>query len=436
MLLSEITELAAAPAAGSMDDDVENDDARTVDRKLRDHARRRARDDYELGRLLRRGFIVSVHELGGFASFREYADRVFGFTGRQTEERLRVAEALERLPGLTVKLAQGELCFSVVRELTRVTTEESELAWIDAADGRTAREVERMVSGRSLGDLPDAPAKPEAQLHRLSLKLSAAAYALWQEMHRALVSETGGSVDDDAIVEMMARRVLGGPEDDGRSNYQIGMNVCSDCGRVSQRAGGEHVTVDDAAFEAACCDAQHIGRVDAAAPMRAAQQIPPAVRRAVIARHEHRCAAPGCRHAAFLDLHHTRPRSEGGDHDPELLVPLCSAHHRMAHEGRIVVRGTFAEGFTFEHADGRRYGSPRFDAAQAEALAQAFEALCSRGFRESEARAMIDAARPRVGADVVMPELLHEVLRLAPLPSRLTTVSAVRESVIEYLRVA
>jgi hypothetical protein len=153
MLLSERIDALVSQnphvAWGSIDDDIENEDAPTIDRRLREHAARRARDDYELGRLLRRGFVVRVHVLAGFASFHEYVDRVFGYTGRQTEERLRVAEALERLPGLSVKLAQGELCFSVVRELTRVCTEESELEWIAVAEGRTAREVERMVSGRS-----------------------------------------------------------------------------------------------------------------------------------------------------------------------------------------------------------------------------------------------------------------------------------------------
>jgi hypothetical protein len=410
---------------GSMDD--EREDARRVDRKLRDHARRRARDDYELGLLLRRGFGLRVHELGGFGSFREYAEHVFGFTGRQTEERLRVAEALDRLPGLAVKLAQGELCWSVVRELSRVCTEENELVWIDAAEGRTAREVERMVSGLSAGDGPDTEAPPEAKEHRLSIKVSAATYALWQEAQRALVRETGGSVDEDVLVAMMARRVLegGSQSDPGRSHYQVALNVCERCRTATMRAGGEHVPVDEVSREVAMCDAQHVGRVDGAQPVRAAQKVPPAVRRSVIARHEHRCAVPGCRHAAFLDVHHTHSRAEGGDHDPERLLPLCPAHHRMAHEGRLIVRGSFSSGFTFEHADGRRYGSPQLDAGRADVLAQVFSALCSMGYKEREARTLIDGARTHVGAELEVPAVLYEVLRQAPVP-------VAREECAEY----
>jgi hypothetical protein len=197
---------------------------------------------------------------------------------------------------------------------------------------------------------------------------------------------------------------------------------------VTQRAGAEHVTIEDAAFEAACCDAQHVGNVDASAPPeRASQNVPPAVRRAVLARHEHRCAVPGCRHSVFIDVHHIDLRSEGGDHDPERLIALCGAHHGMVHDGRLIIRGTFSAGFTFEHADGRSYGSPRFDGASADAWAQAFSALCAMGFKQREARAMIDNARPHMRADLGMPDLLREVLRLAP-------VNGVREASAEYVR--
>jgi hypothetical protein len=45
---------------------------------------------------------------------------------------------------------------------------------------------------------------------------------------------------------------------------------------------------------------------------RAHQTIPPAVRRAVLQRDHHRCCVPGCKNAAFLDIHHIQPRSRKG----------------------------------------------------------------------------------------------------------------------------
>jgi hypothetical protein len=38
------------------------------------------------------------------------------------------------------------------------------------------------------------------------------------------------------------------------------------------------------------------------------------------------------------------------------------------------------------------------------------------GYREREARALIDAASPHVGAELEMPAVLYEVLRRAPVP--------------------
>src|SRR5687767_1818734 len=105
-------------------------EAREIDRELRAFAARRAREDCELGVLMRRGFLLCVHEIGGFGSFYEYAERLFGFTRRQTEERLRMAERLEDLPRLNEAFANGELCFSAARELTRVATEENEAEWL------------------------------------------------------------------------------------------------------------------------------------------------------------------------------------------------------------------------------------------------------------------------------------------------------------------
>src|SRR5688500_8526363 len=159
-----------ALAGPTWDEQVDGDDRLALDRRLRERSVRMARDDYELGLLLRRGFVLKVHEIGGFGSFREYAEHLFGFSARQTEERLRVAEALERLPGLSVELAQGRIRWSVARELARVATEENELEWIEAAENKTAREGEALVSGRMIGDAPDTPVKTAARNHPRSVR--------------------------------------------------------------------------------------------------------------------------------------------------------------------------------------------------------------------------------------------------------------------------
>lgn len=46
------------------------------------------------------------------------------------------------------------------------------------------------------------------------------------------------------------------------------------------------------------------------------------------------CEIPRCKNKAH-DIHHIRPRKEGGDDIPSNLIVLCANHHRDAHDGKI-----------------------------------------------------------------------------------------------------
>jgi hypothetical protein len=106
-------------------------------------------------------------------------------------------------------------------------------------------------------------------------------------------------------------------------------------------------------------------------------------------------------------------------------VPLCSAHHRAVHDGRLVVSGTYSGGFSFSHADGNRYGAPQPDSAHSKVLAEVFQILASMGFRQREARQMLDEAGPHVRAGAGVEEALRTVLRSA-------RVSCVAERIEPY----
>jgi hypothetical protein len=164
----------------------------------------------------------------GCASTVDYAARYCGFDRREARERLRVARALEELPALTAALKDGELAWSAVREITRIADEKTEDQWLEAARGRTVREVERMVAQHDKGDRPTDPPKPD-QPRRLPYEVCAATWALLQEARAALTKQRGGSVSDDDFMETLARTLLAGGSDDGvdqgRAPYQIAITV-------------------------------------------------------------------------------------------------------------------------------------------------------------------------------------------------------------------
>lgn len=222
---------------------------------------------------------------------------------------------------------------------------------------------------------------------------------------------SGTTLDDDAALLEMARYVLGGARDERRASYQIVLNVCPSCTTARQSANGRMVAVDQKVVEMASCDAQQVPANEnghAHVGAHATQTIPPALRRAVIQRDEHRCRVPGCRNATFVDLHHIRWRSEGGRHQADNLITLCSAHHRAVHRGRPRIEGT-ASALRVAHADGSDYGQPQTDPHDVHAKVSA--GLRGLGFREVEVRSVLAKLhRQRDWRDASAQELLRAAL--------------------------
>ncbi len=165
-------------------------------------ARSKSAYDAEEAQWLLEGVRVRVHEPLGYGSFASYLEHVFGYGPRLASERLRVAEAIAALPAMRDALASDELCWSAVRELTRVAVAETEAEWIAAARGRAMREVEEMVSGRRRGDRPGDRVDTAAKRHVLRLEVSADALAAFREARRRIELDVGHSLDDDEAVRM------------------------------------------------------------------------------------------------------------------------------------------------------------------------------------------------------------------------------------------
>lgn len=149
---------------------------------------------------------------------------------------------------------------------------------------------------------------------------------------------------------------------------------------------------------------------------RAKQSIPPALRRAILARDQHRCRVPGCTHATFVDVHHIVPRSEGGSNDPANLLTICGGHHRAVHRGELSIEPGGESGFLFRHADGTLHGQP-VTAHAVDAHAKVFSALRHLGFREREVRAVLAELQSDDHPQPTVAGLLSEALRkIRPAP--------------------
>jgi hypothetical protein len=59
-----------------------------------------------------------------------------------------------------------------LRELTRVAVADTEQQWLELAQGKTARQLEELVTGKSPGDLPSSTGSPAARRHVLRCEMA------------------------------------------------------------------------------------------------------------------------------------------------------------------------------------------------------------------------------------------------------------------------
>jgi hypothetical protein len=87
---------------------------------------------------------------------------------------------------------------------------------------------------------------------------------------------------------------------------------------------------------------------------RKTRSIPPAIRRALNTR-DGGCRFPGCTHQRYVDAHHIEHWADGGETKLANLVTLCRLHHRLVHEGEILIDPLPGGGWRFLHPDGRHF---------------------------------------------------------------------------------
>lgn len=170
--------------------------------------------------------------------------------------------------------------------------------------------------------------------------------------------------------------------------YQLAAFVCEGCKRGWLHAAAKVTLMAPAELARAQCDCDEIGRVDIAGEARKRTSIPPARKRKILARDQHRCRVPGC-HSTNIDVHHIHPLARGGAHEESNLITLCEAHHLAIHRGTLALQGSAVDA-TFIFA-----GASRFTVETR--VVETKAALRKRGIAKEQAAAVVDAVRTHVG---------------------------------------
>ena len=311
-------------------------------------------------------------------------------------EKLRVAHALEQLPRITAAMAAGQLSYSKVRAMTRVADTATEEYFLNVALHGTAHQVEKLVrafrrakesqelskeaqqqQNRSLSWFHDEDgslvikARLPAEAGAVLLKaLEAAEAALPPPDVSAATSlepvQTRTARRADALA-LMAEGFLASDQQplSGGDRQQIVVHVDAETLRHGHAGRCELEDGPGIAAETArrlACDASLVVLIEneQGEPLnvgRKTRTIPPALRRALNSR-DQGCRFPGCTQSRFVDGHHVHHWAQGGETKLSNLVSMCRFHHRLVHEGQVIVQVLDDGAFRFIRPDGRSFDNP------------------------------------------------------------------------------
>ncbi|MEX1993896.1 MAG: DUF222 domain-containing protein [Steroidobacteraceae bacterium] len=314
-------------------------------------------------------------------------------------EKVRVARALEALPRLAVAMAEGRVSYFKARELTRVATPTNEDYLLNIALCGTASHVEDVVRGYRRA-LDAAELSREAVQQRdqslwfhteldgsMSIRgrVPAEIGALFRKALQAaedslpipknVPAGTFSDADDaarsrqrriEALATLAASFLATGPRDlSGSDRQQIVVHV--DAETLQHRRAGRceleyGPSIASETARRVSCDASVVRVVEDAKgePLdvgRRTRTIPPGIRRALQVR-DQGCRFPGCCFKRYVDGHHVRHWADGGETRLSNLVTLCRFHHRLVHEGQVVIQTLNDGAFRFVKQNGQVFDSP------------------------------------------------------------------------------
>jgi len=277
----------------------------------------------------------------GYGSINQYAEVALGFSTRRTTDFVMLCKRLKKLPLVKKQVESGKLGYTAARVIAPVVDQTNESGWVDFALKHSRRDLEREVKRarkeavdtakgqRSL--LPVPASRPAAVVPvRVSLEMTPTQFAQYEALWEQI----------DALLELM-QSFASETRPRGRTSppVQIHIHQCEDCAKASIQTGKGELEIGEAELEQAECDCQvsHPGK-------RNTTSIPPATRREILAKYRHKCQRPGCNHTRYLQIHHKIPRSRGGSNDPDNLICLCQACHRLLHENKGLNRTAIPRG--------------------------------------------------------------------------------------------
>lgn len=357
-----------------------------------------------------------------FSSCAEWLTWRVGIGLSAAREKVRVAHALRDLPTISEAFEHGRLSYSKVRALTRAADASNEQTLLDFALSASASQVEercrqlRNAHRDSAEQAARAWARralsvfrhPSRHTMTISIELPLEAGELVERaLSKAVQSgdiasgpefgEPGWHAQQaDALVAMAKAYLAAAPAGEvAREQVEgpIGPQEFG-CGPVAADHYQVVVHVDEAALRGGvglsempietirrlACDASItvVTEDQQGNPLNVGRKhriVPPRLRRALWAR-DRGCTFPACKNKKFVEAHHLKHWTDGGETSANNTVLLCSHHHRLVHEGALQIRRLADGSLEFRRSNGQaipRCGYRAEDAAPDPAILADFD---------------------------------------------------------------
>ena len=262
----------------------------------------------------------------GFSSMFAWCVEVLGFSEGVAYKRIRAARTAREYPALIQRVASGELHLAAVALLAAHLTADNHVELMDAASGKTKRQIEQLLADRRpkpdvLGSVRKLPAPKRPRRESASpppepLRLSPPARPEPLGQQRYKVRFTA----DEALVRKLehARNLMSHRHAEGDLAVIVGEALTLLCEKLEKERYG--VRTEPSPKE------PKPGR---------RRRIPKHVRRQVWDRDQGCCTYVGangrrCSERRFLELHHQRPWAKGGQHTLDNVCLRCHAHNQLA----------------------------------------------------------------------------------------------------------
>jgi hypothetical protein len=331
----------------------------------------------------------------GIRSIGHWCDINLGFDSRRASRMAFAAGRLAVLPELRRGFAEGALSLEKVLVVAAVATAESDVKFTTIARAASVAQLQRICAAyRDLGDDPSPDKVDERHARRsvtsqqLDSKLVRIVAVLEPDEAAIVLGALDARVENtwrrerdadedhpprelssrraDALVELATEGLVEGP-DPVMQGERIQVNVHVDADVLSGARPDGVCCIDGvgavspAVVRRLICDADVrvvTKEIDGVYNLGRSQRTPNRRQRRALRHRDGGCRFPGCSMRRFVQAHHAVPWEDFGPTNIDNLMLLCTAHHRLFHEGNYTIDVLGEGNFTFRRPNGRPIQPP------------------------------------------------------------------------------